>query len=198
MENLHIQVYKDNGDLGAEATITVYEAGTTNLATIYSDDGNTQKSNPFTADSLGRGDFFAADGKYDIEISGTGITTYKLENVLLLDIKIKNYPIDFTAVWASGYTGKMHFQVQISENADFSSPIVDAESKNDNTSWFYSNGLSFVSLPAEGLAAAYDGNRVFYKVTASLKRGTLYYVRVRQYEVDNAVYGDWILKPLMI
>jgi len=198
MENLHIQVYKDNGDLGAGATITVYEAGTTNLATIYSDDGITQKNNPFTADSLGRGDFFATDGKYDIEVSGTGITTYKLENVLLFDIKNKNYPIDFTAVWSSGYTGNLHFQVQISENADFSSPIVDAESKNDSANWFYSNGLSFVSLPADGLAAAYDGNRVFYKVQVSLKRGTLYYVRVRQYEVDNATYGDWILKPLVI
>src|SRR5215813_8809266 len=47
-------------------TVTVYDAGTTNLATIASDYGGTPKANPFTASSTGFWDFFAVDGRYDV------------------------------------------------------------------------------------------------------------------------------------
>ena len=69
------------------ATITVYDAGTTNKSSIWSDAGGTvTKDNPFQTDVLGRFQFFASPGKYDIEVSGTGITTYKIENVNLSDV----------------------------------------------------------------------------------------------------------------
>lgn len=57
------------------ATVTVYNAGTLVLATIYSDNLSTPKANPFTADSNGYIFFYAADGRYDVVISGTGIAT---------------------------------------------------------------------------------------------------------------------------
>jgi len=66
-------------------SITVYHAGTTVLATIYSDDGVTVKANPFTGDSLGRYDFYAPDSRYDIAIAGTGITGFTLTNVTIAD-----------------------------------------------------------------------------------------------------------------
>jgi hypothetical protein len=55
------------------ATVTVYLTGTTNLATIYSDNAGTVKSNPFTADSNAKYEFYVDNGKYDIKFSGTGI-----------------------------------------------------------------------------------------------------------------------------
>lgn len=57
-------------------TITVYLAGTTTIASIYSDNSGTVKANPFTADSTDAKYFFYADnGNYDIKFSGTGITS---------------------------------------------------------------------------------------------------------------------------
>ena len=59
-----------------QATITVYEAGTTNLANIWSDkDGFIIKANPFTADTDSFFYFYVDCGKYDIKFSGTGILT---------------------------------------------------------------------------------------------------------------------------
>ena len=66
------------------ATITVYDAGTANKSTIWSDvAGTTLKDNPFQTDTLGRFEFFADPAYYDIEVSGSGITTYKIENQTL-------------------------------------------------------------------------------------------------------------------
>lgn len=67
-------------------TITVYVAGTTTLATIYSDFAITPKPNPFTADSNGRFLFYAASGNYDIRFSGAGITSpWVIQNVPVFD-----------------------------------------------------------------------------------------------------------------
>jgi hypothetical protein len=54
-------------------TVTVYDTGTVNAATIYSDEGVTPKANPFVADSTGYWFFYAADGDYDVKFSGGGI-----------------------------------------------------------------------------------------------------------------------------
>jgi len=56
----------------------------TPLALIYSDVALTQAlANPTTTDGLGNYYFYAAPGKYMIEISGTGITTRQMANVIL-------------------------------------------------------------------------------------------------------------------
>lgn len=51
----------------AGARVYVYHAGTSTLATIYSDNGSTEQANPLTAGSDGEYSFFAADGLYDIQ-----------------------------------------------------------------------------------------------------------------------------------
>ncbi|MDE2101607.1 MAG: hypothetical protein KGL39_30455 [Patescibacteria group bacterium] len=57
-------------------TVTVFQAGTTNKATIYADASNTPLSNPFTANSQGSTSpgqwvFWAANGNgYDVVLSG--------------------------------------------------------------------------------------------------------------------------------
>ena len=54
------------------------------LALIYSDSALTQAlANPTTTDGLGNYFFYAAPGKYEIEISGPGITTKQLPNIIL-------------------------------------------------------------------------------------------------------------------
>lgn len=55
------------------STITIYEAGTLDLASIASDSIGTPKANPFTASDEGYWFFYADPGNYDIRFSGLGI-----------------------------------------------------------------------------------------------------------------------------
>ena len=57
-------------------TVTVYDAGTTNLSTIYSNSGGSAKANPFTAASTGQWFFYATPGTtFDVKFSSGGIST---------------------------------------------------------------------------------------------------------------------------
>lgn len=56
-------------------TITVYLAGTSTPATIYSDNSSTPLANPFAANISGQWTFYAADAAYDVQLSGAGIPT---------------------------------------------------------------------------------------------------------------------------
>lgn len=57
-------------------TVTVYNHSTVTLSTIFSDSSGTPLGNPFTASSTsGLYQFFAAQGDYDIKLSGAGIPT---------------------------------------------------------------------------------------------------------------------------
>jgi len=70
----------------ASATVTVYVSGTLTLATIYSDNSLTPLANPFTADSTGYWDFYAANGRYDVSLTGGGIVgTITYPDILLAD-----------------------------------------------------------------------------------------------------------------
>jgi len=56
----------------------------TPLALIYSDPGLTQAmANPTATDGMGNYFFYAAPGQYELEISGPGITTKQIPNVIL-------------------------------------------------------------------------------------------------------------------
>src|SRR5215467_15614751 len=70
----------------AGCTVTVYVSGTLTLATIYSDNILTPLANPFTADSTGYWDFYAANGRYDVSLTGAGIVgTITYPDILLSD-----------------------------------------------------------------------------------------------------------------
>tara|TARA_R110000868_G_scaffold408496_1_gene691755 strand:- start:589 stop:1410 length:822 start_codon:yes stop_codon:yes gene_type:complete len=73
------------GDAVPYASILVktFPAGVT--ATIYSDDGVTTTTNPLTADANGTFSFYAADGRYQLVVSGTGITTATVTDIILDD-----------------------------------------------------------------------------------------------------------------
>jgi hypothetical protein len=81
----HSVVIADDGT-GTQATISVYDAGTMNLSTIYSTPGGAAQANPFTTDANGRFVFYADPGEYDIGASGVGIVDYKLSNVSIIGV----------------------------------------------------------------------------------------------------------------
>jgi hypothetical protein len=56
-------------------SVAVYQTGTTNLAPIFSNNGNpaTALANPFQSNANGFWQFFAANGIYDVQISGGGL-----------------------------------------------------------------------------------------------------------------------------
>jgi hypothetical protein len=56
-------------------TVSVFLAGTTTLATLYADNTGTSKANPFTAANTGQWHFYADSGRYDVRLSGGGIST---------------------------------------------------------------------------------------------------------------------------
>lgn len=58
-----------------EATVTVFNAGTLVLATIFSTEGGGALANPFIANGDGKWQFWADQGRYDIQFSGAGIPT---------------------------------------------------------------------------------------------------------------------------
>lgn len=67
---------------GATVTVNVHGGG---LASIFSDNSITPLANPFTADSTGAWGFYAANGHYDVSLSGAGITTPIILSDILLD-----------------------------------------------------------------------------------------------------------------
>lgn len=67
-------------------SITIYDAGTSNLSTIYSDSAGTPKANPFTATATGLVEFFADNALYDVRFSAGGISTpFTLSSIRLND-----------------------------------------------------------------------------------------------------------------
>jgi len=82
-------VFNAQGRPMAGATVRVCTSAATGqpctpLALIYSDEGLTQAlANPTTTNGLGNYTFYAAPGRYEIEISGPTITTQQFPNVIL-------------------------------------------------------------------------------------------------------------------
>jgi hypothetical protein len=69
-------------------SVTVYLAGTVTKATLYSDNlaSPTSLANPFNASNLGYWFFYAANGRYDVQISGGGLATpFTFGDITLLD-----------------------------------------------------------------------------------------------------------------
>ena len=78
-----------NGRPVADATITVCSSGATGtpctpLATLYTDATLTHATpNPFQSDGLGNYHFYAAPGRYVVQVSGPGIDTHTMNDTIL-------------------------------------------------------------------------------------------------------------------
>lgn len=100
-------VASNQGTPVANASVQVnnYPAGTP--ATIYSDNGVTVTTNPLTTNPLdGSFSFYAADGHYQLVISGANIQTKTLNDILLVDPLPADLPTSLPAssgqLWNNG------------------------------------------------------------------------------------------------
>lgn len=75
---------------GASVLVTQYPSGAP--ATIYLTDGGSPTTAPITTGANGAFSFYAADGHYSLTISGVGITTYTLQDILLGDVSSLSSP----------------------------------------------------------------------------------------------------------
>lgn len=88
----------------------------------------------------------------------------------------------------SGDFGLYHFRLTISENKDYSLPIIQKDSALDQTNWQYETmWKSYNNLSVFGLSTAYIGGNARYKsqVGEGLTRGKLYYVRLGIWDSYN-------------
>lgn len=76
----------------ANVSVLVQNYPSLTNATIYSDNGVTPAANPLTTDALGNFAFYAADGHYQLTISGAGIQTVTKSDVLLCDQNVADLP----------------------------------------------------------------------------------------------------------
>jgi hypothetical protein len=68
--------------VGASVTVSRVDGG---AVTLYSDNGVTVRANPLTTDANGYFEFYAADGRYNLTINGSGIRQYTVTDILLED-----------------------------------------------------------------------------------------------------------------
>jgi len=85
MQKYQNNVISSNGRplQGVSVLVVNYPLGTN--ATIYADNGVTVTANPLTTDANGAFAFYAADGHYSLQLSGTGITPQTISDILLSD-----------------------------------------------------------------------------------------------------------------
>lgn len=68
------------------AAITVYLTGTATLASLFADNAGTVQGNPFLADNNGYWFFYAANGRYDVQISSPQLPVPQtLGDIVLFD-----------------------------------------------------------------------------------------------------------------
>jgi len=86
MQKYQDVVLKPDGTViqGASVLVQSYPGAVT--STIYSDDGVTVQANPMTTDSLGGFAFYAADGDYQLVISGASIATKTITDIQLQEL----------------------------------------------------------------------------------------------------------------
>lgn len=107
-----MQKYQDavlltNGQPAANVQVTVQNYPSLTVPTIYSDNGVTPyPSNVLTTDALGNFSFYAADGHYQLTVSGAGIQTAVKSDILLADQIVSDLPTTLPATagkpWNNG------------------------------------------------------------------------------------------------
>lgn len=84
MQRYFDTVLNNKGEPAVGLTVTVMDSNG-NKATLYSDNGATQASNPLLTDRNGEFAFYVANGHYSITISGNGIAPLTIPDVLIQD-----------------------------------------------------------------------------------------------------------------
>lgn len=77
------QSYPNLSGSGSGPNVTVYLTGTSNKATIYSDNAGTALGNPFPCTATGQYQFFAGEQVVDLTFAGSGVSSYTISKVPL-------------------------------------------------------------------------------------------------------------------
>lgn len=86
MAHLEATIRNKSGPILPGATVSVFEAGTQTLASLFSDDAlSVPIENPTPADSEGVVDFYAVAGKYDLLIQRFDIKDRLIENLSIIE-----------------------------------------------------------------------------------------------------------------
>lgn len=85
MQKYFNNLIDSRGNVIQGVSVRVYVAGSSTLASLYSDDGVTPTSNPQVTDELGYFSFYVVTGSYDLNISGPHVSTYWIRDVLISD-----------------------------------------------------------------------------------------------------------------
>jgi len=164
MQKYQNSVTNRRGDaiVGASVRVTLPNDS---LATIYSDDGVTLATNPMTTDAFGYFGFYAANGRYNITVFGSGITTATYLDILLEDDEaaLENRPTLAQLAASNGATliGTSDGTVQFALNARPTSETLAA-----------SGGAALIGT-SEGTAQAAFNARVKTVVLAANTGSTL-------------------------
>lgn len=100
---------------------------------------------------------------------------------------VKNSFLCNYLLYAGEYHGNIHFQLQISEDKDFTNLEVNADSGSNQENWDVFNGDEWEAMASAGMPSNYP--QVVYsgfEFTDGRKR----YVRWRTYY--NGTYSDWV------
>ena len=130
--------YNDNvqtvrGDAVGAARVTVYQAGTSTLVSLYSgvSTATTALANPTYTDSFGRYYFYAEPGLYDVVISGSNITTYTIEDVRVFSPSAGIYNVvDYGAIAGDALDDQPGIQAAIDATEDAGGGTVRIPSGN--------------------------------------------------------------------
>ena len=102
MERYHNNVQDQFGNAIGSVTVTVRLVSSGAIASIFSDDGVTPKSNPFTSQGDGELFFYAANDRYNIFL--TGPITDQKDDVILFDIDDVSAAAEVNDLEADGVT----------------------------------------------------------------------------------------------
>ncbi len=122
MERHSSNVQDQFGNALSGVTVTVKRAGTQDNATLFSDDGVTGKTNPFTNDADGEFFFYASNSRYDIVLSGP-VSETRFDIILFdpADSGVINGALRITATQAVA-AGIMYFVDVSSAQVDLTLP----------------------------------------------------------------------------
>jgi len=134
-----------SGNAATGTTITVRDRATGVKAPLFSDDGVTPKTNPFTVDSNGNYEFYVADGRYNI-IQDEGLPSELAQNdISIFDIEAYLAPAGDAAFVATTLT-LVNSNFNYKEGTVLSSLGFETTSDGGNGQWVKSE---FTGTPSQ-------------------------------------------------
>jgi hypothetical protein len=191
MQNYFDVVQDQHGNAIPGASVFVYDAGGL-PATLFSDNGVTPTANPLTTNTDGEYDFFAANGRYSLDIQIAGYAPQNKTGIILFDPAEPSAPDDITyilpAVGAVSQTVQNRLEQYVSVKdfgavgdgvTDDTAAIQAAIDSGANLLWYPDgtylvNGLELASFQAH--VSSEGGARINTSGIAYTWTGTTQYV----------------------